>query len=87
LIFVLFAGACGALLITFGGVQWLTAQIAAAGDFKSGLIAGVLGLGLVLLGPVLLWALAALLPRWWFRAAGARLKQLIFHEPSGRPQP
>ncbi len=78
---LLFAGCCGALLLTFGGIQWLTEQVAAAGDFKSELITGVLGLGLVLVGPVLLWALAALLPQWWLRGLGARFKRLIFNAP------
>lgn len=78
---LLIAGCCGALLLTFGGIQWLTEQIAAARGFKSELITGVLGLGLVVVGPVLLWALAALLPQWWLRALAARFKRLIFEEP------
>lgn len=74
---------CGALLLSLGGLQWTVQQIALAGDFKSELITGVLGLGLVIIGPVLLWALTALLPRRWFRAIGARLRQLVFNAPSG----
>lgn len=78
---LLFAGCCGALLLTFGGIQWLSEQVAAAGDFKSELITGVLGLGLVLVGPVLLWALAALLPQWWLRGLAARIKHLVCDTP------
>ena len=62
------AGIAIAALLTVGGVHWLAQQIDLASNFKSSVVTLILGLGLVLVGPVLLWALATLLPRWWFKS-------------------
>jgi len=64
---VFMAGAVGSLLLTVGGVHWLIQQVDLADSLKSSIITLVLGLGLVFVGPVLLWALTTVLPRWWFR--------------------
>jgi hypothetical protein len=75
-VFIL-AGIGGAFLMTLGGVQWLMDQLALAGDFKSELITTVLGLGMVILGPILLLAVAVILPPWWFRSLWRRLRGLV----------
>lgn len=72
------AGAVLALLLTFGGVHWLLEQVTASGNFKSGVVTTVLGLGLVLIGPVLLLAVMAILPRWWVRSVKAAIRKLLF---------
>lgn len=64
-------------VLTLGGVHWLVEQVTAAGDFKSELITAVLGLGLVLVGPVLLLALAVILPTWWFKDMRVRIVSII----------
>lgn len=64
-------------LLTLGGAHWLVEQVSVAGDFKSELITAVLGLGLVLVGPVLVLALAVILPSWWFRAMRLRIVRMI----------
>lgn len=66
-----------ALVLTFGGVHWLLDQRAAAPDFKSEIIATILGMGFVFVGPVLLFALAVLSPQWWLREANSRVKRLL----------
>jgi hypothetical protein len=82
-VFFILAGISGALLMTFGGLQWLLAQIALAGDLKSGFVTTVLGLGLVLLGPILLLAVAVILPQWWFRSLWLRLRGLACGDVRG----
>jgi len=58
-------GAIVALLITLSGAQAVLDQLDDAPDGSSHLITMILGFGLVLLGPVLLAALAILMPRHW----------------------
>ncbi len=66
---VLFVLGLGVTLICSTiGIQWVSQQMAAADGFKSDLVALVLGLGLVLVGPVLLLALATLFPSGGWRA-------------------
>jgi len=72
--FALVAGIAASLILTFGGLQWVMVQVDAASDTKSGLITGVLGLGLVLIGPVLLFALAASVPQWWLASVKAHFR-------------
>jgi hypothetical protein len=61
-------GTAAALAVTFGGARELVNQVMSAPDGKSGLITIILGFGFVLLGPVLLLALAMLTPRQWIPA-------------------
>ena len=68
-------------VLTLGGAHWLIEQVTAAGDFKSELITAVLGLGLVLVGPVLVLGLAVILPTWWFRAMRLRIVRMIAPDP------
>jgi hypothetical protein len=75
IIFVFGLGAT--LLLTLGGAHALVQLVAMAGTFKSTIITGVLGMGLVVLGPVLLLALAVILPRWWFRDMKTRVAKLL----------
>ena len=56
-------GAIVALLVTLGGARELLDQLDEAPDGSSGLITMVIGFGLVLLGPVLLAALAVFMPQ------------------------
>jgi hypothetical protein len=86
---LLFAsGAAVALLLTFGGLHWLLEQVTAAQNAKSSTVAAILALGPVLIGPVLLLALAAVLPRWWFHAVKIMFRRLFArpHLSRGRPQ-
>ena len=66
-----------AMVLTLGGVHWLLDQRAAAPDFKSEIIATILGMGFVFVGPVLLFALAVLSPQWWLRSVKSRVKRLL----------
>lgn len=75
---VFFVGIGVTFMLTLGGVHALVQLVSAADGIKSSVIASVLGLGLVVLGPVLLWALAVILPRWWFRDVKNRVRKL-FH--------
>ena len=52
-----------ALILTVGGAIDLVSQVAAAPNFKAGLITLVLHLGLVLIGPALLVAYINFMPR------------------------
>lgn len=70
-------GLGGTLLLTLGGAHALVQLVAMAGTFKSTVITGVLGMGLVILGPVLLLALAVILPSWWFRDMKTRVAKLL----------
>ncbi len=71
------AGAVLALLLTLGGVHWLHEQITASENFKASVVTAVLGLGLVIIGPVLLLAVIAILPRWWIRSVKAATRKLF----------
>ena len=62
---VFVVGAIGALLLTLTGARALLDQLNEAPDGSSHLITFVLGSGLIVLGPVLLAALAVLMPRHW----------------------
>ena len=62
-----------ALLITLSGARELWEQLDEAPDGSSHLITMVLGFGLVLLGPVLLAALAVLMPRHWLPGVFERM--------------
>ena len=73
------AGAVIALLLTFGGLHWLYEQVVATQNIKSSIVTAILGLGLVFIGPVLLLALAAVLPRWWFRAIKTAVRKMFVH--------
>ncbi len=75
---LLFAGgAVLAFLLTFGGVHWLLEQVTASESFKASVVTAALGLGLVLIGPVLLLAVMAILPRWWIRSVKAAARKLF----------
>jgi len=74
---IFFVGIASALLLTLGGVQWLVEQLGDNADFKTHLITIILGLGFILVGPVLLFALAIVAPQWWFRAIKARARKLL----------
>ncbi len=77
-----FLGSIVAAMLTLGGVHWLLEQRAVAPDFKAELIATILGMGFVFVGPVLLFALAVLSPQWWLHAVKARAKRLVFGSDS-----
>ena len=62
---VFVGGAIIALLITLSGARELLDQLDDAPDGSSHLITLVIGSGLVVLGPVLLMALAVLMPQHW----------------------
>lgn len=64
-------------MLTLGGVHALVELVTSAANFKASIVAGVLGLGLVVLGPVLLLALAVLLPRWWLRDMKHRIASVF----------
>jgi hypothetical protein len=64
-------------MLTLGGVHALVELVTAADNFKASIVAGVLGLGLVVLGPVLLLGLAILLPRWWLRDMKRRIGSMF----------
>ncbi len=66
-------GAVVALLITLTGARELLDQLNEAPDGSSHLITMVIGFGLVLLGPVLLAALAVLMPRHWLPGVFERI--------------
>ncbi len=70
-------GSIMATLLTLGGVHWLLEQRAAAPDVKAEVIAAILGMGFVFVGPVLLFALAVLSPQWWLHGVKSRAKRLI----------
>ncbi len=78
---LLILGIALAALLTLGGVQWLGEQLDTARTFKSEIVTTVLGMGLVVIGPVLLLALVLMFPRWWIRAATARIKRLLLQVP------
>jgi len=80
---LLVLGTALAVLLTVGGVQWLGEQLNTARNFKSELVTTVLGMGLVVIGPVLLLALVLTFPRWWLRAAAARLKKTLLYAVPG----
>ena len=80
---LLVLGTALAVLLTMGGVQWLGEQLGAAKNFKSGVVTTVLGMGLVVIGPVLLLALVLIFPRWWLRAAAARIKKVLLYAVPG----
>jgi len=77
----LLAGILLSLAVTFGGLQWVTTQIDAASDIKSSLITGILGLGLVLIGPVLLFAMAVFTPQWWLLSIKAHFRSRFLNTP------
>ncbi len=64
-------------MLTLGGVHALMQLVNAADSFKASVVAGVLGLGLVVLGPVLLLGLAVVLPRWWLRDMKHRIASMF----------
>ncbi|MBY0509522.1 MAG: hypothetical protein K2P94_05160 [Rhodospirillaceae bacterium] len=74
---VFIAGAAVMTMLTLGGVHALVQLVTSAANFKASIVAGVLGLGLVVLGPVLLLALAVLLPRWWLRDMKHRIASVF----------
>jgi len=71
-VLVFIVGLAITLALTIGGAHELVQHVTAAGSLKSGIITLVVGLGLVLIGPVLLLALIMMLPRWWFRDVWSR---------------
>lgn len=81
LLFIL--GSVIAAMLTLGGLHWLLEQRAAAPDLKAEIVATILGMGFVFVGPVLLFALGVLSPQWWLRGVKSRAKRLVIgvHSP------
>lgn len=77
LTFVFVAVAVVMTMLTLGGMHALVQLVTAAHGVKASIVAGVLGLGLVVLGPVLLLGLAVLLPRWWLRDMKQRIGSMF----------
>lgn len=64
-------------VLTLGGVHALVQLVSSAANFKASIVMGVLGLGLVVLGPVLLLGVAVVLPRWWLRDMKHRITSVF----------
>jgi uncharacterized membrane protein len=84
---VFFAGIIFTALLTFAGLHAFVQQVTAADGVRSGLVTVVLSLGLVLVGPALLWALTVIWPRWWFRSVKDQMKALLRKSDDSRRRP
>ena len=84
---VFVVGAICALLITLSGARALLDQLNDAPDGSSHLITLIIGSGLVVLGPVLLAALAVLMPHHWLPEVFERISDAFTGERAKHNHP